>query len=304
MGSAPWLDVWPGVCRQEPLALHTYYAIGGPADYFLKVAEERILGDLIGRLQQAGIPYTPLGGGTNTLVLDGGVEGLVLQLATRWMRLDGSAVTLSAGYLMPRAAVETVKAGLLGLEFGAGVPGTVGGSVVGNAGAFGAEVKDVLTGTELLAPDGTVRRFRNAECDFAYRESRWKRPEASGWIVLNATFQLGPGDPQAGRATIQQIQQERRRTQPTERRSLGSVFKNPPGDAAGRLLEACGLKGMRRGGAQISPRHANFIANVGGARAGDVLALMETMRQAVQQRFGLTLEPEIRVIGRPGPPPA
>jgi len=298
VGSASWLDRWPGVRRQEPLAPHTYYGIGGPADYFLKVDQERILPALIGRLRESGIPYTPFGGGTNTLVLDGGLEGLVLQLATRWMRREGLAVVLSAGYLMPRAAVDTVKAGLSGLEFGAGVPGTVGGSVVGNAGAFGTEVKDVLTSTELLAPDGKVEVFRNAECEFGYRESRWKRPEASGWIVLHATFQLRAGDPRAGRATIQQIQQERRRTQPTERRSLGSVFKNPPGDAAGRLIEACGLKGMRQGGAQISPQHANFIVNLGGARASDVLALMEIMRDAVQQRFGVTLEPEIRVIGR------
>jgi UDP-N-acetylmuramate dehydrogenase len=296
--ASDWLARWPGVQLQEPLAPHTYYGIGGLADYFLPVRDESSLPELLRRLRADGTPFVVLGWVTNTLVRDGGVEGLVLQMLTNRLQIEGPRVTVSAGYLMPKLAVDTAKAGLTRLEFGAGIPGSVGGSVVGNAGAFGSEVQDVLTGTRLLTPEGTERTFSNRECGFAYRESRFKGKEHAGWVVLDATFELAPGDPKAGRARIQEIQRERRRTQPTERRSLGSVYKNPPGDAAGRLIEACGLKGLRVGGAQISEQHANFIIDVGGARASDVLALMDAMRARVHERFGITLEPEIRVVGR------
>jgi UDP-N-acetylmuramate dehydrogenase len=296
--ASDWLARWPGVQREEPLAPHTYYGIGGLADYFLPVHDESGLPELVRRLHAEGTPYVVLGGATNTLVRDGGVEGLVLQMLTRRLQIEEARVTVSAGYLMPKLAVDTAKAGLTRLEFGAGIPGSVGGSVVGNAGAFGSEIKDVLVGTRLLTPEGRERNFSTRECAFAYRESRFKGKKYAGWVVLDATFELAPGDSKAGRARIQEIQGERRRTQPTARRSLGSVYKNPPGDAAGRLIEACGLKGLRVGGAEISEEHANFIVNVGGARAGDVLALMDAMRGRVHERFGIMLEPEIRVVGR------
>jgi UDP-N-acetylmuramate dehydrogenase len=300
--ASDWLARWPGVRPREPLAPHTYYGIGGPADYYLPVHDESGLPELLRRLHVEGTPYVVLGWVTNSLVRDGGVEGLVLQMLTRRLQIAGPRVTVSAGYLMPKLAVDTAKAGLARLEFGAGIPGSVGGSVVGNAGAFGSEVKDVLDSTRLLTPEGKERNFDNRECRFAYRESRFKGNDHAGWVVLDATFELTPGDPSAGRARIQEIQRERRRTQPTARRSLGSVFKNPPGDAAGRLIEACGLKGQRAGGAQISDEHANFIVNLGGARGGDVLALMDAMRGRVQERFGITLEPEIRIVGRDSAP--
>lgn len=296
--ASDWLARWPGVQPQEPLAPHTYYGIGGRADYFLPVHDDSGLAELLRRLHAESTPYVVLGWVTNTLVRDGGVEGLVLQMLTRRLQIEGPRVTVSAGYLMPKLAVDTAKAGLARLEFGAGIPGSVGGSVVGNAGAFGSEVQDVLAGTRLLTPEGSERNFKNRECRFAYRESRFQGKAHAGWVVLDATFELAPGDPKAGRARIQEIQHERRRTQPTARRSLGSVFKNPPGDAAGRLIDACGLKGLRAGGAEISEEHANFIVNLGGARAGDVLALMDVMRGRVHEHFGITLEPEIRIVGR------
>ncbi len=299
--SHPWLDRWPGIRRQEPLARHSYCGIGGPADYFLTVTDDGVLKELLVRQGESRAPYVVLGAASNTLILDGGIEGLVLQLASRSIEIAGARVTISGGYPMPRAAAALAKAGLRGLEFAAGVPGTVGGSVVGNAGAFGVEVKDRLVAARLLRPDGMIRSFTNAECAFGYRDSRFKRPKYAGWVVLDAVFELAPGDPQAGRAAIQEVQRERRRTQPVERRSLGSIFKNPPGDAAGRLIEACGLRGRRAGGAQIAPRHANFIINLGGAHASDVLALMAAMREQVRARFGVTLEPEIQVIGRSRP---
>lgn len=301
--SEEWLNAYPGVKRHQPLAPHSYCGIGGPADYFLTVQDDTVLPGLLGRLGESGIPYTVLGAGSNTLILDGGVEGMVLQLGWHRMEARDTTVTLSGGYLMPRAAAETGKVGLSGLEFGAGVPGTVGGSVVGNAGAFGVEVKDRLLSARVLNPEGKPLTLTSSECAFAYRDSRFKRPELAGWIVLEACFGLARSEPASVRAAIQQVQRERRLTQPVERRSLGSIFKNPPGDAAGRLIEACGLKGMRVGQAQIAPRHANFIVNLGGARASDVLALMDAARERVQVRFDIHLEPEIHLIGRSRLPP-
>jgi UDP-N-acetylmuramate dehydrogenase len=198
---------------------------------------------------------------------------------------------------MPRLAADTAKAGRTGLEFGAGVPGTVGGSVVGNAGAFGREVKDGLISADVIDPQGRLHALSADACRFSYRDSILKS-EKRGWVVRSATFETGEGEPATIRARIKDVQKHRRETQPIEKRSLGSTFKNPPGDAAGRLIDACGLKGRRIGGAQISEKHANFIVNLGGASADDVLALMAEMRNRVFERFGIELEPEIRVIGR------
>src|SRR5439155_967186 len=179
---------------------------------------------------------------------------------------------------------NTAKKGRTGLEFGAGVPGMVGGSVVGNAGAFGREVKDGLISTDVIDPQGRVHTLSAAECRFAYRDSILKSRKA-GWVVLSATFETGEDDPSRIRDRIKEVQRHRRQTQPIEKRSLGSTFKNPPGDAAGRLIDACGLKGRRLGDAQISEKHANFIVNLGGATADDVLALMAEMRNRVFERF-------------------
>jgi UDP-N-acetylmuramate dehydrogenase len=207
-------------------------------------------------------------------------------------------VEVSAGFPMPRLAAQTAKAGRAGLEFGAGVPGTVGGSVFGNAGAFGTEVKDRLVHVEAVDPAGTAHQLSAADCHFAYRDSAFKSGRALGWVITRATFSIRPGDPAAIRERIKQVQAHRRQTQPVEKRSLGSTFKNPPGDSAGRLIEACGLKGRRIGGAQVSPKHANFVLNLGGATADDVLALMTEMRDRVRDRFGIELEPEIRIVGK------
>jgi UDP-N-acetylmuramate dehydrogenase len=198
---------------------------------------------------------------------------------------------------MPKLAADAAKAGRTGLEFGAGVPGTVGGSVVGNAGAFGREVKDGLICAEAIDPQGRLHTLSAAECRFAYRDSILKS-EKPGWVVRSATFDTGEDDPSRIRERIKEVQRHRRQTQPIEKRSLGSTFKNPVGDAAGRLIDACGLKGLRIGGAQISEKHANFIVNLGGASADDVLALMAEMRDRVFERFGIELEPEVRVVGR------
>jgi UDP-N-acetylmuramate dehydrogenase len=287
----------PGVREREPLSPHSWYGIGGLARYFLSLDDDGTLPELIARLGTERVPYLVIGAATNTLFAADELPGLTIKLNRAQLAIEGSRVTVSAGYLMPTLAADSAKAGRTGLEFGAGVPGTVGGSVVGNAGAFGREVKDGLISADLIDPQGRLHKLTAADCRFAYRDSIFKS-EKAGWVVRAATFETGAGDPSRIRERIKEVQRHRRKTQPIEKRSLGSTFKNPPGDAAGRLIDACGLKGRRIGGAQISEKHANFIVNLGGASADDVLALMAEMRNRVFERFGIELEPEVRVIGR------
>jgi UDP-N-acetylmuramate dehydrogenase len=286
-----------GVREHEPLSPHSWYGIGGRARYFLALDDDGALPHLIARLTTERVPYLIIGAATNTLFAADELPGLTIKLSRAQLAIEGSRVTVSAGYLMPKLAADTAKAGRTGLEFGAGVPGTVGGSVFGNAGAFGREVKDGLISADVIDPQGRLHTLTAAACRFAYRDSVLKSQKA-GWVVRAATFETGEGDPSRIRERIKEVQQHRRQTQPIEKRSLGSTFKNPAGDAAGRLIDACGLKGRRIGGAQISEKHANFIVNLGGASADDVLALMAEMRNRVFERFGIELEPEVRVIGR------
>ena len=292
-----WLPSYPGVREHEPLQPHSWYGIGGRARYFLEVADDTALPELVGRLNGDQVPYLVIGAATNTLFATDELPGLTIKLSTARISIDGDAVSVSAGALMPKLAAETARAGRAGLEFAAGVPGTVGGSVFGNAGAFGGEVKDQLLHTEVVDPQGTRQTMTAAECAFAYRDSVFKRSR-DRWVITSATFATTREPPPAVRARLLEVQKHRRATQPIEQRSLGSTFKNPAGDSAGRLIDACGLKGLRIGGAQVSPKHANFIINLGGASADDVLALMAEMRDRVRARFGIALEPEIRVIGR------
>ena len=291
-----WLAAIPDVREHEPLSPHSWYGIGGRARYFLALDDDTALPELIGRLSSERVPYLVIGAATNTLFAADELPGLTIKLATVRLTFEGSRVTASAGYLMPKLAADTAKAGRTGLEFGAGVPGTVGGSVVGNAGAFGREVKDGLISTDVIDRQGRSQTLTAADCRFAYRDSILKSANP-GWVVRSATFETGEEDAARIRQRIKEVQRHRRQTQPVEKRSLGSTFKNPPGDAAGRLIDACGLKGRRVGGAQISEIHANFIVNLGGASADDVLALMAEMRNRVFERFGIELEPEVRVIG-------
>jgi UDP-N-acetylmuramate dehydrogenase len=292
-----WLASYPGVREHEPLPPHSWYGIGGRARYFLEVADDASLPELVGRLNREQVPYVVIGAATNTLFASDELPGLTIKLSTAGIAVDREAVSVSAGPLLPKLAAEMARAGRAGLEFAAGVPGTVGGSVFGNAGAFGGEVKDRLLRAEVVDPAGTRQVMTAAECAFAYRDSAFKRSR-DRWLITSATFATTGEPPAAVRARLLEVQKHRRATQPVEQRSLGSTFKNPPGDSAGRLIDACGLKGLRIGGAQVSPKHANFIVNLGGASADDVLALMAEMRDRVQERFGIELEPEIRVIGR------
>ena len=294
-----WLDSVPGIRRDEPVARHSQYGIGGPADRYLAVKDAGVLPGLLRRCHESGVPVTVLGAGSNALVLDGGIRGLVIRIEDKSMReVDGETVELAAGCMMPRAALDCARRGIAGIEFGIGIPGSCGASVYGNAGAFGSEIKDVLVDCDTVAPDGTMRTLRNDELAFAYRDSALKHGLA-GHVVVAARFRVHRDDPAAVRARTDAIQRQRKATQPYGIRSLGSVFKNPPGDHAGRLVEAAGLKGRRAGGAEISTKHANFIVNADHATAADVLALIDLARTTVAERFGVTLEREIIVLGEP-----
>ncbi len=289
-------ELFPGVRTDEPLSRHSQFGVGGPADWFFSAPTVESLAEVVAAATSMGIPVTPIGAGSNTLILDRGVRGLVVQLAHKEVNMTAEGLLVSAGTMMPRLALDAARQGFSGLSFGIGVPGSTGGSIRGNAGAFGSEIAGVLVQCEVLDTRGNSRTISAEECEFGYRDSRFKRD----WIdlmIVSGTFTVGRSDPHVLQQEVKAIQQQRKASQPYGIRSLGSVFKNPEGDYAGRLLEAAGMKGMVLGGAQVSPVHANFIVNVRHARAADVLALLELGRERVSRQFGVTLEPEIVVMG-------
>lgn len=297
MSAPEWLRTWRGARVDHPLSRVSQYGIGGPADVFIAVDDGGTVADLVARCYRDGVPVTLLGAGSNALILDGGVRGLVLRFAARVMRVcSAEAIELAGGCMMPRAALDCARLGIAGFEFGIGIPGTCGASVWGNAGAFGTEVADVLIDCDVVRRDGSQQTLAAADCGFTYRASRFKE-EPAPTVIVAARFRVHPGDPTAVRAATDAIQTRRKATQPYGIRSLGSVFKNPPGDHAGRLIEAAGLKGARCGGAEISTKHANFIVNADGASAADVLGLVELAQRTVQDRYGVALEREIVLLG-------
>ena len=305
--------------REEvSLAPYTSMKVGGPAQYFATVSTTEQMIKVARWARAAEIPYYILGGGSNILIADAGIRGLVIYNRCRLVRVDEAPccvfpqddrpfVFAESGAPMAGAARSSIVAGLTGLEWAVSIPGTVGGAVVGNAGAHGGEIKDNLWNVMILgADDGaglTVEEMDAVQLAFAYRSSSLKRQltvkAGFGPIVLNANFRLDFGDVEAIKATADGYLQHRRRTQPVEP-SVGSTFRNPPGDYAGRLIEAAGLKGTRVGGVEVSELHANFLINRGGAgaaRAADVLALMRRIQQTVEDRFGVRLEPEVQLVG-------
>jgi UDP-N-acetylmuramate dehydrogenase len=297
--SQAWLAELPGVLAGEPMARHSQYGIGGPADWYLRLEAVAGLPGLLRRCHAGAVPVTVVGAGSNSLVLDGGIRGLVLELPRGRLReISDTAVEVPGGAMFPRLALDCARRGIAGLEFAIGVPGTCGASVRGNAGAFGSCVADSLIDCDALAPDGSDVHLTAAELDFRYRDSRLKR-DLAGHIVTAARFRVVRSDPAVVRALTDAIQAERRATQPYSARSLGSMFTNPPGDHAGRLIDMAGLKGARVGGAEVSLLHANFIVNTGGAAAADVTALMDLVQSRVAARFGVHLTPEIAILGEP-----
>jgi UDP-N-acetylmuramate dehydrogenase len=249
------------------------------------------------RAGEHGVPITVLGGGTNVLVRDGGIRGLTIRLAKslKNVEVDGTRVTADAGVLYPVLANTTAARGLAGLEFATGIPGTVGGAVYMNAGAYGSETTEVLDWADVFR-DHEVVRMENDALDLSYRHSALH--ENPGWVVLRAGYTLVPGDPAELKARIKVFRTQRMNGSPN-RPSCGSTFKRPPGDFPGRVIEAAGLKGTRVGNIEVSPVHANYFVNLGGGTAEEALQLIELVRQKVKEKLGIELEPEVRVIGEP-----
>ncbi len=289
---------WPdpaAVLADHPLAPLTTFGIGGPADYFATAESTSALIALLDAAHAAEITITILGEGSNVLIGDAGVRGLVIHNRSAAIQgISPNQVRAGSGLLMGRLAAWSVDQGLAGLEFGVGIPGSLGGSVFGNAGCFGVEIKDVLIEAAIWHY-GARATLTNADLDFAYRRSRLGALPDSP-VVLEAVLEGIPDQPEAIRARMTDLSCQRRATQPAAP-SAGSVFRNPPDDHAGRLIDAAGLKGARSGAAQISDQHANFIINRGGATAADVATLIRRARAAVAAQFNIQLENEIRFIG-------
>ncbi|HKQ97455.1 MAG TPA: UDP-N-acetylmuramate dehydrogenase [Candidatus Polarisedimenticolia bacterium] len=283
----------PGISLQRdvPLAAHTYIGVGGPAPLFLAPTSVEALAAAIGRLSGAGVRFDLLGAGSNLLVADAGPSFVVIatEALAAEPRVEGATVTVDAGFSVPRLVQRLQRAGLAGLEFAEGIPGSVGGAVRMNAGWHEGEFGNAVGSLVLVRRDGTIESVAATPGTFAYRRS----PGVGDRIVAGATLRLAPDDPARVAERMRGFRDHRVRTQPTGERNAGCMFKNPPGDHAGRLLDACGLKGTTVGGAQVSAVHANFFINLGGATFRDVATLMDQARDEVARRTGVTLEPEV-----------
>ena len=283
----------------EPMSRHSTFGVGGPADYWVEVRSLHTLRLALTAAERLGVPRTLMGHGTNVLVADAGIEGLVI-----YNRCGGyepvrpaGVVRVESGHTMARLARRSADDGLAGLTFAIGVPGTLGGAVFGNAGAFGSDVAAVLVDARVWYPDA-IRDLPQAAFAFAYRHSALQHDPAQP-VVLAATLRVSAGDPAALLAELLRYARHRRDTQPRGS-NAGSFFKNPTDDYAGRLIDAAGLKGARRGAAFVSPVHANFISNAGGARARQIVELARHVQRTVQAKFSVRLVPEVRFIGRWG----
>ena len=279
----------------RPLADLTSFRIGGPADLYLAVETETELGHAMASAYRSSTPAFCLGAGTNLLVSDRGVRGLVVSLGEgfRQVEIDRTHVISGAAVDFGALVEAVVEKSLGGLEFGEGIPGTVGGGLVMNAGAFGGEIAKVVTIVHGVTREGVSRDLTKDEINFAYRRTNLP----AGFVITRVEFELVPGDRDSLRARVTDLHSKRAARQPRGVPNAGSIFKNPPGTFAGRLLEGAGLKGLRVGGAAFSDQHANFIVNLGGARAEDVRALMELARNRVKEQSGVWLEPEVKLVG-------
>ena len=279
--------------ENEILSRHTTFHIGGPARFFAMPQTAAQTAALLDYAREAGLCHTVIGNGSNLLVPDEGYAGLVIRMPEGEPAWDGNEVTVSAGFSLARLSAQAAERGLGGLTFAPGIPGTVGGAVVMNAGAYGGEIRDTLMGSVCYTPQG-IRRLSAAEHGFSYRHSVYS--DHSAWIVLEAAFRLVLADREQLAAEMADFALRRREKQPLEYPSAGSAFKRPAGNFAGKLIEDAGLKGFAVGGAQVSEKHAGFVINRGGATCADVLALMEHVQHTVYERFGVMLEPEVRLL--------
>jgi UDP-N-acetylmuramate dehydrogenase len=286
------------VKKDEELARHTTMKIGGPADLFIEPTSIEGLKKTMQLVQKYRVNWRAIGRGSNLLVSDQGIEGVVIKLGNNLkdMKLDGTQLTVGAGYSIVALAVLISKKGLSGLEFASGIPGSVGGAVYMNAGAHGSDISKILTNAHILFEDGSLQWLSIDEMEFSYRTSvlQKKRPG----IVVEARFQLTEGDKEQIVAVMQKNKDYRKVTQPYDSPCAGSIFRNPLPHFAGKLIEEAGLKGFQIGGAQISEMHGNFIVNAGNAKAFDVLQLIEYVKKTIMEKYNIQMETEVEIIGK------
>jgi UDP-N-acetylmuramate dehydrogenase len=277
----------------EPLGKYTSFRIGGPADYYLEPADKQDVAAIVSYLQRNAIPFTVIGRGSNLLVSDDGIRGAVINFETglNSIRMEDDLVVVDAGMTLARFVDFCIQRGLKGVEMLPGIPGTIGGAVMMNAGAYGGEISDFIVDVEILR-EGAIIRVKKEDAGFSYRRSGFAND-----IILGASFRLPAGDKAETLRVRRELLLKRNQAQPVNLPNSGSMFKNPPGNHAAKLIEEAGLKGKRVGNAQISEKHANFIVNLGGATALDVLALIEAARTSVFERTGIRLELEVKLLG-------
>ena len=285
------------ILEEEPMKKHTTFRIGGPAEYLILPQTTEEIADVIKLCRQEEIPWYIVGNGSNLLVADEGVRGVVIQLLRNFnqIQVEGCQIRMQTGAQNAAVAKRALDASLTGFEFAAGIPGTIGGAVVMNAGAYGGEMKDILKEVTVLDPNGMIRTIPAEELELGYRTSIIAR---KGYVVLEAVIVLKTGDPKEIKAAMDELKEKRVTKQPLEYPSAGSTFKRPEGYFAGKLIMDAGLRGFSVGGAQISEKHCGFVINKGNATAKDVTELMDETKKIVMEKFGVALEPEVKRLGQ------
>ena len=291
------------VRQQEPMSAHTTFRIGGPADYFVEAGNESVLKELLLLCQETETPFFILGNGSNLLVSDEGYRGVMISLRgfdeISFREGEGTeagktVMTAGSGVFLSKAAMQAAGRGLTGFEFAGGIPGTLGGAVTMNAGAYGGEIKDVILSAQVMTQEGDIKELSAEELDLSYRHSVIQEKEL---IVLSADFAFDHGDEEQIKEQMRQLNAQRREKQPLEYGSAGSTFKRPEGYFAGKLIMDAGLRGYLVGEAQVSEKHCGFVINRGNATAADVRTLMQNVADIVEEKFGVRLEPEVKMIG-------
>ena len=284
------------VFTKEPMSRHTTFRAGGPADFFVTPEKEGQVRKTLSLLKEAQVPRYIMGNGSNLLVGDRGYRGVILQICKKMnrIRIQDTVIQAQAGALLSKIAAEAQAKGLTGFEFASGIPGSLGGAAMMNAGAYGGEMKQVLIQAQILNASGEIEDVLAEEMELGYRSSVFSR---NGGVILSASIQLEPGDPPAIQSRMEELKFLRTSKQPLEYPSAGSTFKRPEGYFAGKLIQDAGLRGFQVGGAQVSEKHCGFVINKDQATAMDIRSLMEQVSEKVYTRFGVRLEPEVKLIG-------
>lgn len=280
----------------EPMSKHISFRVGGPADILVKPSSEDQIKDILTFAKKENIPYLIIGNGSNLLVRDGGIRGIVIKIAENFndFSIEGTTVTAQSGAMLSFMGKAIMRNNLTGFEFAAGIPGTLGGAIAMNAGAYGGEMKDIVKSVRLIDSQGNIVELSNEEMQFAYRKSILSKEE---YIVISAVMELKEGNYEEIRDIMKDLTNKRVTKQPLNLPSAGSTFKRPEGYFAAKLIEDCGLKGLTLRGAQVSDKHCGFVVNLGGAQAKDILDLIYVVKSTVYSKFGVMLEEEVKILG-------